>query len=295
MSNTEPKNKGKLVILAQSASPTMLRRKTTKYARMIDSLHMLRDGFAALHIYSVLKELYDFGEVLLNLPPNVYAEEGPEFEPYPNLSERDLILLCTRPALDDTKDDKRNLPRSGSVIEKMIFGEDEEGNPCGKGICSFFNHLSRKYIILSNEIASKINDQEAKTYRGIEFHVNYDSFYCRRGNVKHIHALTRATTIIGSKSTLGYIVYIPNLKNEKGKKTAGVLSIFGLNGTATLLFAKLLSLERPELLLDIIKSKQPRLIGAEFTPTFSDKRRPSSLSFSSSNNLKIRVDAKMDI
>ena len=71
----------------------------------------------------------------------------------------------------------------------------------------------------------------------------------------------------------------------------GLLNIFGLNGTATLLWAQHIGQNLHKKLKNIILSQEPRLVIAEFDATISDEVLPSSMKHITKNiKFNIRLD-----
>ena len=96
--------------------------------------------------------------------------------------------------------------------------------------------------------------------------------------------------------TVGYIVYIPKLINDDSKEigSPSVLSVFGLNGAMTHIWSYLVLTKHANLINEIISSKKPRLILAEFKLKIPNDIIPSDLSFvASSVDSKIKVDVTL--
>ena len=75
------------------------RGRHEKSSHVEDSLHMLRDGVAALNVKSVLDLQYRFGGTLLNLPWTLYGLAPPTHPPLLSCTSGadDLVLMTTRP------------------------------------------------------------------------------------------------------------------------------------------------------------------------------------------------------
>ncbi len=120
--NTNKSILGKYYWWAHSAPIEVLTRNTRKNRNKLpqikDAFHMLRDSTACLFLSELIKKKYDFGGVLYNMPTDIFFPEKRKsdlvFSSLPNLSNNDLILHTTRPALNDDKEnDKRWLFKSG--------------------------------------------------------------------------------------------------------------------------------------------------------------------------------------
>ena len=282
-------NSGKFFWWSQLAPIDVLTRKIRNHPPKIkDTLHMLRDSTACLFLSELIKEKYNFGGVLYNIPPDIYFPEKKKedlvFLPLPNLSNNDLILHTTRPAMnDDEENDKRWLIKSGLELENIVLQNMEK----------FFDYCDRQHIILSKEI------KYDGPYRAIKFNLRIDACIACKANVKDLHSLEticKKNKSSKSNKTVGYIVYIPELVNENLKEigTPGILSVFSLNGSMTLVWSYLVLTKFPNLINEIISSKKPRIILAEFSPEISNDIIPNDLSsVVDSVDCEIKVDVSI--
>lgn len=283
---------GKYYWWAHSAPIEVLTRKTRKIRnqtpKIKDDFHMLRDSTACLFISELIKEKYNFGGVLYNIPSDIFYPKKRlsdlVFSPLPNLSNNDLILHTTRPAMNDDKEnDKRWLFKSGLQLEKIIL----------KNMEKYFHYCNRQYIILSKEI------KYDGLYRAIKFNLRIDANIACKANVNdqlRLEKISKKSKVPKSNKTVGYIVYIPNLINENYKEigSPGVLSVFSLNGTMTHIWSYLVLTRYSKLINKIISSKKPRIILAEFSPEISDDIIPNDLSFIvDSIDCEIKVDVSI--
>ena len=287
--STNKSNSGKFFWWSQLAPIDVLTRKIRNHPPKIkDTLHMLRDSTACLFLYELIKGKYNFGGVLYNIPPDVYFPEKKKddlvFSPLPNLSNNDLILLTTRPAMNDDKEiDKRWLLKSGLEFEKIVLQNMEK----------FFHYCSRQYIILSQEI------KYDGLYRAIKFKLKIDARIACKADVKDLDSLEticKKNKSLKSNKTVGYIVYIPELVNESLKEIGnpGLLSVFSLNGTMTLVWSYLVLTRYSHLIHEMISSKKPRIILAEFSPELSNDVIPNDLSsVVDSVDCEIKVDVTL--
>ncbi len=280
---------GKFFWWSQLAPIDVLTRKIHNQPPKIkDTLHMLRDSTACLFLSELIKGKYNFGGVLYNIPPDIYFPEKEKkdlvLSHLPNLSNNDLILHTTRPAMNDDKEnDKRWLFKSGSKLEKIIL----------KNMERFFLYCNRQHIILSKEI--KYNGH----YRAIKFNLRIDAHIACKANVYdqlRLDKISKKSKASRSNKTVGYIVYIPKLINKNSKEigTPGVLSVFSLNGTMTLVWSYLVLTKYSNLIREIISSKKPRIILAEFSLKIPNDIIPNDLAFVvGSVDCKIKVDVTL--
>jgi len=294
MKNTITNNSetGKYYWWAHSAPIEVLTRKTRKTRnqspKIKDAFHMLRDSTACLFLSELIKGKFNFGGVLHNMPSDVFFPDTQKndlaFSSLPNLSDNDLILHTTRPAMNDDKEnDRRWLFKSGSKLEKTIL----------KNMKIFFRYCNRQYIILSKEI------KYDGPYRAIKFNLKIDAYIACKANVYdqlRLEKISKKNKASRINKTVGYIVYIPKLINDDSKEigSPGVLSVFGLNGAMTHIWSYLVLTKHANLINEIISSKKPRLILAEFKLKIPNDIIPSDLSFvASSVDSKIKVDVTL--
>ncbi len=263
---------GKYYWWAQSAPVDVLTRKFRNQTPKIeDSFHMLRDSTACLFLSELIKWKYNFGGILYNIPPDIFFPKTKKSDllssPLPNLSNNDLILYTTRPALnDDKKIDKRWLFKSGSVLEKMILENMER----------FFLYCNRQRIIVPKDI------KYDGPYRAIKFNLRIDAHIACKANVNDqlsLEKISKKHKVTRTNKTVGYIVYIPKLINKNSKKVGspGVLSVFSLNGAMTHVWSYLEMTKHANLINEIISSKKPRLIIGEFKTKIPNDMIPSVL------------------
>src|SRR5262245_35329660 len=121
--------------------------------------HELRDGPAAVELMSLLLgEGLEFGGSILNY------RNAPTAGWMERLGERDLLVLPTRPALDDQPRDRKAIQHSGTALENAVLG-------CTR---PFFAHCDRHKVELAPDLVARL----AKPDRGeIEFRVHGDAHY----------------------------------------------------------------------------------------------------------------------
>ena len=247
--STNKNNSGKYYWWSQLAPIDVLTRKIRYQPPKIkDTLHMLRDSTACLFLSELIKWKYNFGGILYNIPPDIFFPKTKKndlaFSSLPNLSNNDLLLHTTRPAMNDDKEnDKRWLFKSGSVLEKTIF----------KNMERFFLYCNRQRIILSKEI------KYDGPYRAIKFNLRIDAHIACKANVYDqlsLEKICKKSKVSRSNKTVGYIVYIPKLINGNSKEigSPAVLSVFSLNGTMTLVWSYLVLTKYFNLINEIISS-----------------------------------------
>ncbi len=280
---------GKFFWWAHSAPIDVLTRKNRNQPPKIkDAFHMLRDSTACLFLSELIKGKYNFGGILYNIPsdiffPNIKINDL-AFSSLPVLSNNDLILHTTRPAMhDDKENDKRWLFKSGSKLEETIL----------KNMKLFFRYCNRQNIILSKNI------KYDGPYRAVKFNLKIDANIACKANVYEqlsLEKISKKSKVSRTNKTAGYIVYIPTLINENSKEigSPGVLSVFGLNGSMTHVWSYLVLTKYSNLIIEIISSRKPRIILAEFSPEISNDIIPNDLSsVFGSVDCEIKVDVTL--
>jgi hypothetical protein len=254
----------RLFRFAESHDKTVLtRRNRDGTARLVNSLHMLRDGdaFAYVSFELVASLQMRFGGVLLNLPSDTYANlAGPEGDGFlGRLGESDLVVRTTRPTCPDYESDSRyQYGRSGTPLEAAIADADT----------AFFRYCNRETIWLSEAIARQVGPRDP--YARIDFQ--------RHGGGRRdgSHGLF-----------IGYVTvaWLP------GRRTA-ILNCFSADGVSTLLWAYLLATELSGTLPELVRRGEPSLLVGEFDLTFP-RRRIEHLSELSFKSVAIRRDVRL--
>ena len=287
--STNKNEPGKYYWWAQSAPVDVLTRKFRNQSPKIeDSFHMLRDSTACLFLFELIKWKYNFGGILYNIPSDIFFPKKRKSDllssPLPNLSNKDIILHLTRPALnDDKKIDKKCLFKSGSILETVMLRNMEK----------FFLYCNRQRVILSKEI------EYDGPYRAIKFNLRIDAHIACKANVNDqlsLEKISKKHKVTTTNKTVGYIVYSPKLINKNSKKveSPGVLSVFSLNGAMTHIWSYLVMTKHANLINEIISSRKPRLIIGEFKTKIPNDMIPSDLSYlASSIDSKIKVDVTL--
>jgi hypothetical protein len=280
---------GKYFWWAHSAPIDVLTRKGTNFPpNFIRTLHMLRDSTASLYLADLINDKYNFGGVLYNLPPEVYKRPIPRYSQLSLLSNNDLILHSTRPALNDHEtNQKRQLFKSGLELENIIL----------QNMSKFFLHCDRKLIILSEEIANRFQLKDDSSYRAVIFDIYVDAYIAYKANADNLDDLKNPKNkVSNTDSAVGYIIYIPELVNESLNEigTPSVLSVFSLDGAMTLVWSYLVLAKYANLIHEMISSNKPRIILAEFSPKISNAMIPNDLSFIvDSVDCEIKIDVTL--
>jgi len=183
----------------------------------------VRDGAAFLEIAAILqKEGYSYGSTIYNWPLEETREPGKKVDTS-FLKSKDLIVLTTRPPLDDDNaQNKKRIKKSDSLLENKLFEKLRE----------FLKVCDREHGILTETWANKLPPK-----------------YLDRAEI--IFKQNAGADILGSKAyhdtrmlkkektqnkTMFYIINIPRLC----KNGPGLFCSFGMRGQEALIGAYLL-------------------------------------------------------
>ena len=219
------------------------------------SLHKLRDGVALAEMTSTLSKCgYEHGDILLNFPDSNSA--GPR-------SYADLIVMTTRPPLDDKDQDiRRPISRSYNRLEVEIVGAGERAD--GKEsemtglLRPFFEVCSRSHVQLPQRLARRLPKAKANR-RDIQFYVqsHHWAWY---------HALSYRPIPKDDRRTAAYLIYVPSMPRVAEGRSLFVT--FGMGGNDTLLWCRLLRKHRElhGLVSRILVAGKPWFVMAELVP-----------------------------
>lgn len=267
----------------QSAPLSVLRRgrSRTEHAKLSDSLHMLRDDGVAFHLMALAHRLFEceHGSLLLNLPKAVFFATNPQDNPAPPaLGPKDIIVVSTRPALDDDSAGRRSLSKSGTKLEQLIHRAFHE----------VIQRCCRQYLFLRGDLS--FEDQEQRNYRSVLFGQQNGAFIRANGDLEDVVDL-EAIDKGERASTVGYFVSIP----DAWPNGPSLLACFGMDGTNSLLWSYLLQTPRMfPLIKRVVELNRPSVIAGEFEPLVPEDHRPADLSFAKDWKINIRVIATRD-
>jgi len=196
-------------------------------------LHHLRDGDASMELSEVLRDKgYRYGGLVLNYP--VDDRKYPPGYSIPRrcvddafLKPSDLLLLTTRPALDDRVDPARSyINRSYTTLEDKVF----------KALRQYFQHCSRTHVLLSEYVMHKYA-QVGERFN-IQFRQNQTQNQTQnpKQNLGSVYDSINRHKPPSSNLTAMYMVFIERAW-ENGPK---LLCAFGMGGPETLIWAYLL-------------------------------------------------------
>jgi hypothetical protein len=225
-------------------------------------LHALRDGDAFAELAATLfDQHYHFGELVLN-----FRHSTKELTSL--LAPSDLLVLTTRPPLNDDEFDRRHIARSGTELEKAILD----------AVGFYFSVCRRSYVKLSQDMAANLKYPN----RGeIQFSMYAGGYYKRyRAPYTRNRKLHKWAVPTNARTTAGFVV--STRLWDGGPK---LLNVFSFDGASTLIWCYLLRTVYPELLA----SESRRFVMAEITASPLPDI-PSTLSFAKKWKVEILLD-----
>jgi hypothetical protein len=158
---------------------------------------------------------YSYGGVFLNPP----LPEPAKFDP--PLDTNDLIVLLTRPPLDDPERDcQLGIERSNTTLEAAIF----------RALRRFFVEVTRHRVKLTDKLADRLPLKQARAWMEFRLHGSYALSGWRQADRSFEKAQTRPVT------TMAFAC-----KSRVGADGPSLLCAFGMGGTATLAWIRWLS------------------------------------------------------
>jgi hypothetical protein len=221
------------------------------YSAGLPHIHELRDGDAFAELAVVLAAAgLEYGGLVLNYLGAPLSLDSAKIGP------SDLIILTTRPPLDDDRELHRLfIERTDSELEKMILA----------ALRRFFRICSRPRIMLTEEFASQLKQ---KNRGNIVFRVHGPGPACYSElRVPYSNAKQSKPVYKGPAKTAAYFI-----RTRIGDDGPTLMAAFSLDGPETLTWCYLLRTAFPKLLTS------DRFVMAEITFS-SFPERPNTLSF----------------
>jgi len=203
-------------------------------------IHKTRDGLALVELGPLIYGAgYTYGGTILNVPEKFQQElvaEGRLRENRHQIQSADMVLLATRPALDDDEADERPLLRSNYAVERAAFA----------ALRRFFATCDRAEVILSKEV---ILEGRHEHLRAVHFRQN------QGGRIRFFDTPTGEIEPADPQLTVGYLVGVPNV-TPTGVRLAAV---FGMGGTETLWLCHLLRTRLADEFHQTLTTPDPRI------------------------------------
>ena len=250
-------------------------------------LHRLRDADAFIELMPSIQLLgYQYSTLILNYPPTAGGAD-PSHDLALALSPRDLLVLTTRPPLNDVPyRDKRVVDRSGSWLERQLF----------RVFRQYFNHCSRHEVTLTDDVIRNV-PEELKNRGSLDFYMNAEANYKHSrldGNGKARFSRGPSEEVRSHKfRSAAFLLHTPSIiwQEDDGKpvgKGPEILLGFGMGGTIGLVWAYLLS-KSPGLL------EGHRFLMAELVRDHPLPSNPISLSFADHWKVDIIFDQPLPL
>jgi hypothetical protein len=159
------------------------------------------------------------------------------------LRSRDILLVTTRPPLDDDPEyAKKTIDRSSSALERNVFA----------GLRRILQNCARDHVKLTDDARQALRARGGVPYGDAAF----ESYEGARW--KGASASDRRTD---TEQTLGYLLAVPEIW-PRGPKA---LAVFALGGTETLIWAYLLATRHRDVLKKSIDSRRLNFAIGDFT------------------------------
>ncbi len=209
--------------------------------------HQVRDGAAFAEIAGLLSEFdMRYGGLILNLPSS--DKGNPISYEKLRLTPNDLLVLTTRPPLDDeNEDDKKRVARSGSILEDRVI----------KLLRPFLSICSRSRIALSREVLDRFNDRAALRPTRMHFRQNKWS-WCYE--IKH-YKEPKENWKESAPRTFAFM-----LSTHAHRGNPKIFAAFGMGGTETLLWTRWLRTKGSKFVRSALQAKGGAIVLAQLAP-----------------------------
>ena len=184
----------------------------------------IRDGAAFSEITAPLAKLgYEYGNILFNTPFNPKCDKKLGQEQFAFIKPSDLIVLTTRPPLDDLRHgDKKHVDESSTHLEEQVFAE------------------FRKYLAVCARSHVQLTSAVGGEYEGYDF----EFYQHKNARLKCSRALrgSRTKPPQGSEIAIGFFLRAPSIPVYG----CGLLACFGMGGWETLIWNRIVRVRYPQ-------------------------------------------------
>jgi len=240
-------HRGSYYWFSYPSAPRSMRRPDQ---RSLLDFHRMRDGCMILSLSQPLYQAgFDYAGELLNFPADLRPETQNRRSD-PPLGGTDILVVPTRPPLDDNREDRRSMRWSNTDLETQVF----------TAMRKVFFKLDRGRAVLSQEIVDLL-DSEQKVFTEVHFQINGGASVVQCGRARK--------PLLPDRTTVAYLVSIPHAVDAGARLLGG----FGMGGYQTLLWSHLLR-DQAELLKGFIASKTNRLLMGSFVSPEKDLPYP---------------------
>jgi hypothetical protein len=195
--------------------------------------HQLRDGDAFAELLAALTSLgHEYGGLIINHPTIPSSGADDSLRHVQHLDEHDLLVLTTRPPLNDSPSkDPKHVKSSHTKLEGKLFA------------------AIRDYVVLSTRDQIQLHPDEAVCLKK-RFENRADTEFFVKGHARlgRFEASYKGSgagdkTYAGYEpniTTAGYLVYTSPVQLPGRKTGPRLLASFGMSGTISLVFAHFL-------------------------------------------------------
>jgi hypothetical protein len=212
-------------------------------------LHKMRDGAAFANLQALLTSLgLRYADPLFNVGPKYFQEPATPVRP------GGLLVMSTRPPMDDDPKERKTIPTTKTRLEKQVFASVRQA----------IQISSRQGIRLSDPMRDRLQNARWTRFHPDERteelpvrpnrHVSRFKLY---GPGKFIPSER------GEGNSLGYLALIPPRQGPDGLPQR-VLAAWGMSGYATLFWTWLLRKRLQKQVAGILSSSSPRMLIGEF-------------------------------
>ena len=177
----------------------------------------IRDGAAFSELSAPLAKLgYENGNILFNSPFNPKKDKKLGQEHFKFIKPDDLLVLTTRPPLDDLRyGDKKHLDESSTHLEEQVFAE------------------CRKYLAVCARSHVQLTSAVGADFEGFDF-VFYQHNNARLKYSRRLRG-PRSKTPKDSEIAIGFFLRTPSIPVYG----CGLLACFGMGGWETLIWNRI--------------------------------------------------------
>jgi len=191
---------------------------------------------------------FDYAGEILNLPSELHPSTEERWAPA--FSGADILVLPTRPPLDDDRDDRRSMAPSSSQLEAQVFA----------AMRRVFVKLDRGSAKLSQNVTHLL-PADQKDFSEIHFQIN--------GGASIVQCGTKAKLPNLNFTTVAYLATVLDAV-EPGVR---LIAAFAMGGVQTYLWGQILR-EQPGMLQEFITGKTNRLVMGAFRSPEENPRYP---------------------
>jgi hypothetical protein len=252
--------------------------------------HMLRDGDAYAHLGFALIQLgYSDGELKINHPLRPGVSDT-SLEDMAHLSEQDLLVILTRPPLNDPPPTQKksnidsrhirpNHPSLTRFEQQVLFPE----------LRNYLINCSRDEIQLRADQAQMRLEPGYANRDAINFYMRPDERFQRYEASYRFLGRAPGAAHTPNRTTAAYLIHTEPLKRPDGTKGPRVLVAFGVSGTIGLVFAYQLRWQRKAPFQGLLKEalSAPGISMVEIEVTRDVPRFYTNLSFSNDWEYKL--------